>query len=152
MNGDYNSGTDLILAADGVALGYSSGCKVSTSAETNSRSTKEQSDGNWDEKTVKKMSEQISTEGYEVEGTRLGYDTLRSKMLARKPIDASYGFEGSNKAYGGKYIITSLELDAQAGDDCKWSCTLESSGPIGDLTGAVSRSAGPKTATTSQGT
>lgn len=141
---DYKSGTDLILSVDGVALGYSSGCKVSTSAETNSRSTKEQGDGKWVDKTVKSLSENITTDGYEVEGTRAGYDTLRSKMMASEPIDASYGFAGSSKAYGGKYIITSLELDGQAGDDCKFSCTLESTGAIGELTGEVTRTTGPK--------
>ena len=142
---DYKSGTDLILSVDGVALGYSSGCKISTSGETNSRSVKEQGDGKWDNKTLKKLSEQITTDGYEVESTRLGYDTLRSKMVAGEPIDASYGFEGTTKAYGGKYLITSLELDGQAGDDCKFSANLESAGAIGELTGSVSRTAGPKT-------
>lgn len=140
---NYKSGTDLILAVDGVAIGYSSGCKISTSGETNSRSTKEQGDGKWDTKTLKKLSEQITTDGYEVEASRAGYDTLRAKMVAGEAIDASYGFEGTSKAYGGKYLITSLELDGQAGDDCKFSCTLESAGAIGELNGEVTRTSGP---------
>lgn len=145
---DYKSGTDLILSVDGVALGYSSGCKITTSGETNSRSVKEQGDGKWDQKSLRKLSEQISTDGYEVEGTRAGYDALREKMVAGEPIDASYGFAGTSKAYGGKYMITSLEIDGQAGDDCKWSCTLESSGAIGELTGNVTRTSGPTAPTT----
>lgn len=141
---EYKSGTDLILAVDGVALGYSSGCKIATSAETNSRSTKEQGDGKWDSKSLKKLSEQITTDGYEVEGTRAGYDTLRGKMVAGEPIDASYGFVGTTQAYGGKYLITSLELDGQSGEDCKFSATLESAGAIGPISGEITRTSGPK--------
>lgn len=130
MNGDYKFGTDLILSADGTALGYSTGCKISTKAETKSRNTKEQGQGKWDDKSVSSVSETITSEGYEVEGTRLGYDTLKAKMVAGEPIEATYGFEGTKDVYGGQYLITSLELDGQAGDDCKYSVTLDSKGAI----------------------
>ncbi len=39
-------GTDLILSVGGKALGFSTGCKVSTSVETGERVTKEASSGN----------------------------------------------------------------------------------------------------------
>lgn len=44
---DYKvlDGTDLILSSMGHALGFSTGCKVSTSAETGERKTKEASSG-----------------------------------------------------------------------------------------------------------
>ena len=48
---DYKvlDGTDLILSSMGHALGFSTGCKVSTSAETGERKTKEASSGKWKE-------------------------------------------------------------------------------------------------------
>lgn len=137
MENLYRDGTDLILSADGTALGYSTGCKISTTAETKSRNTKEQGQGKWDSKSVGKLSEQITSEGYEVEGTRLGYDTLKEKMVAGEPIDVTYGYVGETDAYGGKYLITSLELDGQAGDDVKFSITLENQGAINKITTAT---------------
>ena len=56
-------GTDLILSMGGNALGFSTGCKVSTSAETGERVTKEASGGKWKESYVKSFSEQISADG-----------------------------------------------------------------------------------------
>jgi hypothetical protein len=44
--------------------------------------------------------------------------------------------DGSNRegkttgGYTGEFIITSLELDAQAGDDSKYSVSLENSGSV----------------------
>ncbi len=43
-------GTDLILSVGTKALGFSTGCKVSTSVETGERVTKEASSGKWKEK------------------------------------------------------------------------------------------------------
>ena len=58
-------------------------------------------------------------------------------MLKGEPIDAAYNLRDGDKrtgktagGYSGKYIITSLELDAQAGDDAKYSITLQNSGPV----------------------
>ena len=46
-------GTDLILSMGTNALGFSTGCKVSTSAETGERVTKEASGGKWKESYIK---------------------------------------------------------------------------------------------------
>ena len=65
------------------------------------------------------------------------YDQLKDKMLKGEPIDAAYGLRDGDKrtgkaagGYKGKYIITSLELDGQAGDDGKYSINLENCGKI----------------------
>ena len=65
------------------------------------------------------------------------YDILRDKMIAGEPIDVSYGIredqsrEGKTSGcYSGTYIITSLELDGQAGDDAKYSVSLENTGAV----------------------
>ena len=133
-------GTDLILSIGGKALGYSTGCKVTTTTETGERVTKEASAGKWKEKYVKSFSESISSDGCVLidgdEGTPT-YDQLKDLQTAGMPIDVNYNVreEGSREGktaggYKGKYIITSLELDAQAGDDAKYSIQLENSGAV----------------------
>ena len=127
-------GTDLILSVGGGALAYSTGCKITTSAETGERVTKEASTGKWKEKYVKSYSESISADGLVCTSGSGGpsYDTLKSLMLSGSPVDGSYavrGNDGTNN-YTGKYIITSLDLDGQAGEDAKYSVQLENYGKV----------------------
>ncbi len=124
----------------GSALGFSTGCKVSTSAETGERKTKEASTGKWKEQYVKTFSEQITADGLVLtDGTSEvpTYDQLKDAMLKAEPIDVAYNLRDGDKrtgksagGYSGKYIITSLELDGQAGDDAKYSITLQNSGAV----------------------
>lgn len=140
-------GTDLILSVGVNALGYSTGCKITTSAETGERVTKEAASGKWKEKYVKSFSEQISAEGCVLRSVSDGmptYDELKAMMLAGEPIDASYslrdgdGREGKSAGgYKGKYIITSLELDGQAGDDAKYSVKLDNCGAVTKVSGGL---------------
>ena len=140
-------GTDLILSVGVNALGYSTGCKITTSAETGERVTKEAASGKWKEKYVKSFSEQISAEGCVLRSMSDGmptYDELKAMMLAGEPIDASYslrdgdGREGKTAGgYKGKYIITSLELDGQAGDDAKYSVKLDNCGAVTKVSGGL---------------
>jgi len=133
-------GTNLILSVDNKALGFSTGCKVSTSTETGERVTKEAASGKWKEKYVKSFSESISADGCVLtdgDDDMPTYDQLKDKMLKGEPIDAAYGLRDGDKrtgkaagGYKGKYIITSLELDGQAGDDGKYSINLENCGKI----------------------
>ena len=133
-------GTDLILSVDGAALGFSTGCKVSTSVETGERTTKESSAGKWKEKFVKTFSEEISADVLVLTNSDdnvPSYDELKAMMLAGKPVKAYYSLrDGSMRTgkpaggYEGQFIITSLELDGQAGDDAKCSVKLENSGPV----------------------
>ena len=133
-------GTNLILSVDGKALGFSTGCKVSTSTETGERVTKEAASGKWKEKYVKSFSESISADGCVLtdgDDDTPTYDQLKDKMLKGEPIDAAYGLRDGDQrtgkaagGYKGKYIITSLELDGQAGDDGKYSINLENCGKI----------------------
>lgn len=139
-------GTDLILSVGGKALGFSTGCKISTSTETGERVTKEAASGKWKEKYVKSYSEQITADGCVLtdgaEDTPT-YDQLKAMMLEGKAVTASYSVrEGSTRdgktagGYSGEYIITSLDLDGQAGDDAKYSITLENSGAVTKVTGS----------------
>ena len=124
-------GTDLILSVGGSALGYSTGCKISTTTETGERVTKEATSGKWKEKYVKSFSESISADGFVVADGYNTYAELKAMQLQGKPVDASYGGRDSVGPSGsGQCIITSLELDAQAGDDAKYSIQLENTGKI----------------------
>ena len=140
-------GTDLILSVGVNALGYSTGCKITTSAETGERVTKEAASGKWKEKYVKSFSEQISADGCVLRSVSDGmptYDELKAMMLAGEPIDASYSLRDGNGregktagGYKGKYIITSLELDGQAGDDAKYSVKLDNCGAVTKVSGGL---------------
>ncbi len=140
-------GTDLILSVGGKALAFSTGCKISTSAETGERVTKEAVSGKWKEKFVKSYSEQITADGCVItdgSADKPSYDILREKMLAGEPVTAHYSVredstrEGKTAGgYTGQYIITSLELDGQAGDDAKYSVTLENSGAVTKVEGGT---------------
>jgi predicted secreted protein len=133
-------GTDLILSVEGKALAFSTGCKVSTTTETGERVTKEATSGKWKEKYVKSFSESISADGCiltDGDSDMPTYDQLKDMQLAGEPIEASYSLRDGDKrtgkttgGYKGKYIITSLEADAQAGDDGKYSLQLENSGKV----------------------
>lgn len=128
-------GTDLILSVGGSALGFSTGCKISTTTETGERVTKEASSGKWKEKYVKSFSESISADGFVIADGYNTYAELKKLQLKGEPVDASYGGRnGVGPSGSGKYIITSLELDAQAGDDSKYSIQLENTGKVGDAT------------------
>lgn len=143
-------GTNLILSVDGKALGFSTGCKVSTTTETGERVTKEAATGKWKEKYVKSFSESISAEGCVLtdgDSETPTYDQLKEKQLAGEPIEAAYGLRDGDKrtgktsgGYKGKYIITSLELDGQAGDDAKYSVQLENCGKVGKVASGLSES------------
>lgn len=58
-------------------------------------------------------------------------------QLNGESVEANYSIrngKGRNGkttgGYKGNYIITSLELDGQAGDDAKYSVQLENCGPV----------------------
>lgn len=140
MSKSVLDGTNLILSVGGNALGFSTGCKVTTTTETGERVTKEAASGKWKEKYVKSFSESISADGCVLtDGTdeMPTYDQLKALQLAGEPVTAQYSLRDGNErtgktagGYKGSYIITSLELDGQAGDDAKYSIQLENSGAV----------------------
>lgn len=140
------------MSVDGKALGFSTGCKVSTTTETGERVTKEAASGKWKEKYVKSFSESISADGCVLtdgDDSTPTYDQLKDKQLAGEPIDVSYGLRDGDMrtgkttgGYKGKYIITSLELDGQAGDDAKYSVQLENCGKVEKQAGGLSETPG----------
>lgn len=133
-------GTDLILSVNDGALAFSTGCKITTSAETGERMTKEAAGAKWKEKYVKSFSESISADGLVCTDADTGaptYDQLKDLMLSSTPVTCSYNIREAGTrtgktagGYKGKYIITSLDLDGQAGDDAKYTVQLENYGKV----------------------
>ena len=133
-------GTDLILSVNGGALAFSTGCKITTSTETGERVTKEAAAGKWKEKYVKSFSESISADGVvcvDAAKDAPTYDTLKDLQIAGTAVDVTYNVREPGKrtgktagGYKGKFIITSLDLDGQAGDDAKYSIQLENCGKV----------------------
>ena len=96
-------GTNLILGVAGKALGFSTGCKVSTSVETGERITKEASSGKWKEKYVKSFSEEISADGCVLTdgGDDMPtYDQLKDIQLAGEPVEAHYSLRDGEQRTG----------------------------------------------------
>ena len=153
-------GTDLILSVGGNALGYSTGCKITTSTETGERVTKEAAAGKWKEKYVKSFSESISADGVVlVDGATETptYDQLKDLLTAGEPIECTYSVrDGSTRngktagQYNGKYISTSLDLDGQVGDDAKYSIQLENSGKVEKVGTGLQGTAAPQSSSSSE--
>lgn len=136
----YRDGTDLILGLvignTFFPLGHSTGCKISDTSETGERVTKEAVSGKWKEKYIKSLAESIQADGFVYDGDeeadKAGLPTLKDIWLSAEPITARYAYRGeeNTKYYEGDFVITSLENDGQAGDDEKYSITLENCGAI----------------------
>ena len=147
-------GTNLILSVGEKALGFPTGCKVTTTTETGERVTKEAASGKWKEKFVKSFSESISAEGCVLtdgDTETPTYDQLKDMQLNGEPIDGRYSLRDGDQrtgkttgGYKGKYIITSLELDAQAGDDAKYSLQLENCGKVEKVANGLSEASNPE--------
>ncbi len=151
---NYRQGYNLILGFiknEGteneamLALGFSTGCKISDSAETGERITKEPGGGNarWKDKYVKTLSEQITAEGFVYDNTTAkGHNLPRLKQLFldAQPVTLQYQYRPEPDTQGltpiemstfrGKFVITSLEQDGPADDDEKWNVTFENCGPV----------------------
>ena len=106
MSNSVLNSIDLILSVGGNALGYSTGCKISTSTETGERVTKEASAGKWKEKYVKSFSETISADGVVLtDGTTdmPTYDQLKAMQMAGVAVEASYSVKGCRRTRGEGY-------------------------------------------------
>lgn len=145
----YKDGTDLILSLNGVAMGYASSCKISDSAETGERVTKEKGSGKFKETYVKSVSEQITCDGFEATDSRTTYSYLKDLMLTGTPVTLTYCHVDETQGYQGTFIITQLDLDGPAGDDEKYSLTFANSGAVKKATVTAQTREGVTVASTS---
>lgn len=137
-------GKDLMLFAGGKAIALATSCKIGMSAETIDTQSKDS--GIWNEKDIKKLGWNCSSENLfsaDTDANSNTYDTLFAMMVARQPIDIAFGIP-TNKAdelpstgwtlpaapYKGKALITSLELNAPDGDKATFSMNLDGTGAL----------------------
>jgi hypothetical protein len=95
---------------------------------------------------------------YVEQDTEDGYETLRAAMLTMQPVDLVFGKAGNfdingnqnvsesatqeywkptstgGTYYGGKAIITNLQLNAQSGSNATYSVTFTGAGPYAPVT------------------
>lgn len=114
-------------------LGYSSTCEINDSAETGSRITKESGDGFWEEKFVKKLSEQITASGFvydNLAASKIGLPQLKEMFVSKTIVTLRYRYRNSDSLYEGRFIITSLKQSGPADGDETWDVTFDNSGPV----------------------
>lgn len=137
-------GKDLMLFnGAGKSYAYATNHSLSISAETSDTSSKDH--GIWGSVEVSKYSWEISSENlYTVDG----YDEMFTAMIAGEPIEIKFGLKnetGNDKTvadgdlenwtagasyYTGKVLITSLQANANNGENATYSVTLTGVGKI----------------------
>lgn len=141
-------GKDLMLWIGGKVIALSKSCSLSISANMGDAATKDS--GIWDDSEVVGLSFTMQNQSvYSADENRTvdqTYDALFDAMLARQPIDVTFGIpstvsdeglpaEGwqrrqSGKSYAGKAFITSLELSGEKGSAASASISLQGSGRL----------------------
>ena len=137
-------GTDLMLFADGKALGAATSCKLAISA--NSLETSSKDSGKWTSKQAAKLSWNCSSENLFI---MEDYAKLVDTMIERTPITIHFstvsnadsdngvpegGWSKESNGYTGKAIITSIDATANDGDNATYSVSLEGSGALTKVT------------------
>ncbi len=135
----YIHGSNLLLFVGGKAIGHCSSCTITHNTESKERAVKppaSQTSGNtgkWTEKSVTKLSESISAEGFcFYDESECGYTQLLDLWGKAQPIDVKYSHRGeeSTKYRHGKFVLTNLEQTRPADDDASYSVSLESTGEV----------------------
>lgn len=147
-------GGDLMLFVDGKSIAYATNHTISINADTKETSTKD-AGGKWQTSEVGILSWSATSENLYAEqegGEGHHYQDLFTYMVNRTPIIAVFSIEGSSpnldegkfdsvpkggwtysntaKALTGKVIITSLELNAQNGENASFTATFTGTGPL----------------------
>lgn len=141
-------GGDLMVFVGGKSIAFATNHTLSLTAETSDTSHKDVK-GTWKTSTVKMFSWEVTSENlYADEGNGLTYDDLFDKMVEKDELtlifsnntgtltEASGSAEGgwasdaSKNYYCGKAIITSLEVNAQNGDNATFTVTFSGQGEL----------------------
>lgn len=147
-------GGDLMLFVDGKSIAYATNHTISINADTKETSTKD-AGGKWQTSEVGILSWSATSENLYAEpegGEGHHYEDLFTYMVNRTPITAVFSIEGDSpnlndgkfdqvptggwtysktaKALTGKVIITSLELNAQNGENASFTANFTGTGPL----------------------
>lgn len=153
MKGNSIDGKDLMLWIGGIVVALSTTCSVEVNANTEDSGTKD--DGIWDASNVTGLSWNLSNESVAAKdnaATAQSYKELLKKMLAKEPIDVTFGIPTNQSdngvpeagwtaptddGYKGEALITSLKLDAAKGSKAKITVSLKGVGALEPMTTAA---------------
>ena len=137
----YINGSDLLLLVGGKAVGHCTSHKLTFSSETKDRTVKPLasepiSSGFWKEKSVTGLSISISAEGLRFYNeSESGFSEISNLWGVGQSVEVK-AFKRKAAASDaeptpylvGKFVISSIEEDAPAGDDATYSISLENDG------------------------
>ena len=137
-------GDELMLFKDGKSLAYATSHSVSLTGNEISISSKDH--GFWGASEIGDITWEITSENLYVDSE---YDSLFNAMIAKSPITVTFGHADSYNAnglgsadnwipdtsvgakyYQGPAIITSLQTNANTGENATYSITLKGNGPL----------------------
>lgn len=134
----------MLFDSTGASYAYATSHTLSISAETSDLTvqTKDHANGIWSDAEVSKYSWEITSENLY---TTNDYDKLFDSMTSGQPIDVKFGLGKSTQDttdskivhwtvdgahYEGKALITSLQANANTGENATYSLTLTGVGSI----------------------
>ena len=134
--GGYVNGSDMLLTVGTKAIGSCSSHEAEYKSETKDRAVKPVASkpvgaGLWKDKSVTGLSISISADGLVLDGeTETTYAELLKMWKEGKAVDAAcFPRTGDLSPYvKGKFVITSLKESHAAGEDSKYSISLENAG------------------------
>lgn len=137
----YINGSDLLVGvkqnASKLAIGHSTSHTTTYDTDTKDRAVKPvatvgRTDSLWKEAGVTGQSVTIKAEGIRNdEEAEAGFPQLLAAYVAAEPVEIEGFVRGNTQPYiSGKFVITSLEESAPAGDDVTYSVTLKNSGKV----------------------
>ena len=132
----YVNGSDMLLMVGTKAIGSCESHEAEYKSETKDRAVKPLASkpagaGLWKDKSVTGLSISVSSDGLILNGeTETTYAELLGMWKAAKPIEVACFPRGGDEApyLKGKFVITSLKESHAAGEDSKYSISLENAG------------------------
>lgn len=137
-------GDELMLFKDGKSLAYATSHSVSLTGSEISISSKDH--GYWGASEIGDITWEITSENLYVDSE---YDSLFNAMIAKSPITVTFGHANAYNAnglgsadnwipdasvgakyYQGPAIITSLQTNANTGENATYSITLKGNGAL----------------------
>ena len=135
----YVNGSDLLMSIGGKACGHSTSHTSTYNSETKDRAVKPLSTesaanaGLFKEKTVTGLSVQVKCEGLRFYGEEEnGMKEMLAKWKVGEAVELKGFARGGDAApyMSGKFVISSLEETAPAGDDTTYSATFDNTGVV----------------------
>ena len=132
----YINGSDLLVNVGGKAVGHSTSCQITLSAETKEHAVKPLSSlpsqsGLWKDKGITGLAVSISADGLRVQSeTEKGFMEIAPDWGKGDTVEVEVYDRGntSSPILKGDFVITSLEITGPAQDDITYSVSLENAG------------------------